>query len=664
MAQPPGYTRQFDFSGFSTTNPEDQQPGVSLDSEFNAIKTTIDATLVDLALIQRDDGQLANQSVGPDQLRSDTFLGLNTAADWVTAHAYIINDAVYQSNKIYRCLVAHTSGVFATDLAAAKWSLVVDFNQYIVLATAQATASAASAAAALVSETNAGTSATDAALSAASLSGTSSTTLTPAVATKVFTTQSGKSFNGQWCLAYSSSVPTVYMHGPCTYSGTTLTMNVDNIGTVTSKSDWVIWVSGTRGATGATGTPGSGSGDMLAANNLSDVAVKATGRTNLGVAIGSNVQAWSGLLDAHAALSASSGTIEKTGAATVGVYTVTAAGKALIDDADASAQRTTLGLGTAAVTNTGTSAGNTVVLNGSAQLPAVDGSLLTGVVASTGIVNTQTFTSSGTWTKPASGSIAVVRAWGAGGSGGARATTGGASGGGGGAYVESIFLLSALGATETVTLGNGGTGVSGNTVGVQGGDTTFGSWLTAYGGGNGGSTANGGGGGGRGGAGSGATNTVITRAVAATYVGVCTAMGSVNGGGSAPYDAYSFTDGGTSTFAKDGFEGGGAGSTPAIGSSGINSFNGGGGGGYGSAAASALAGGTSQNGGGGGGGTASTSGTQAGGTSKSGGNGGAGGSSAGSNGVAGSVPGGGGGAAVQGGTSGAGGKGKVIVLVF
>jgi microcystin-dependent protein len=41
--------------------------------------------------------------------------------------------------------------------------------------------------------------------------------------------------------------------------------------------------------------------------------------------------------------------------------------------------RTNLGLGTAAVLNVGTAANNIVQLNGSAQLPAVDGSLLTGI---------------------------------------------------------------------------------------------------------------------------------------------------------------------------------------------------------------------------------------------------------------------------------------------
>jgi hypothetical protein len=54
----------------------------------------------------------------------------------------------------------------------------------------------------------------------------------------------------------------------------------------------------------------------------------------------------------------------------------------LLDDADAAAQRATLSLGTAALLDEGTSANNLVQLDGSARLPAVDGSLLTNLPSS------------------------------------------------------------------------------------------------------------------------------------------------------------------------------------------------------------------------------------------------------------------------------------------
>ena len=43
---------------------------------------------------------------------------------WVTSTAYVVNDIVSNSGNSYICIVAHTSGTFATDLAALKWELV------------------------------------------------------------------------------------------------------------------------------------------------------------------------------------------------------------------------------------------------------------------------------------------------------------------------------------------------------------------------------------------------------------------------------------------------------------------------------------------------------------------------------------------------------------
>ena len=55
-------------------------------------------------------------------------------------------------------------------------------------------------------------------------------------------------------------------------------------------------------------------------------------------------------------------------------------GRALLTAADVAAQRTALGLGTSSVLDVGSSANQVVQLNSSAQLPAVDGSLLTGLI--------------------------------------------------------------------------------------------------------------------------------------------------------------------------------------------------------------------------------------------------------------------------------------------
>jgi len=51
-----------------------------------------------------------------------------TAPDWVTSTSYFIGDRVKESSKFYLCLVAHTSGTFSVDLAAAKWTQQPDLD--------------------------------------------------------------------------------------------------------------------------------------------------------------------------------------------------------------------------------------------------------------------------------------------------------------------------------------------------------------------------------------------------------------------------------------------------------------------------------------------------------------------------------------------------------
>jgi hypothetical protein len=127
----------------------------------------------------------------------------------------------------------------------------------------------------------------------------------------------------------------------------------------------------------------------------------------------------------------------------------------------------------------GTTANKIVQLDGSAKLPAVDGSLLTNLPG--GFKSVQVFTASGTWTKPAGvNTILAVCTGGGGGGGGCLSTN---TTGGGAAGGTAIKFTSSPASSYTVTIGAGGAGgASGGNAGSAGATSSLGALISATGG--------------------------------------------------------------------------------------------------------------------------------------------------------------------------------------
>lgn len=98
-----------------------------LDAMAVAIKTTLDQILVNLALIQRDDGRLADGTVLLSTLASETRAILASTAfvvrgAWAAVTAYSKGNVVLSSGILYVAMVDHISAaVFSSDLAAGYW---------------------------------------------------------------------------------------------------------------------------------------------------------------------------------------------------------------------------------------------------------------------------------------------------------------------------------------------------------------------------------------------------------------------------------------------------------------------------------------------------------------------------------------------------------------
>ena len=161
--------------------------------------------------------------------------------------------------------------------------------------------------------------------------------------------------------------------------------------------------------TGGTITGGTITGitDLAVADGGTGASDAANARANLGLAIGTNVQAQDAGLQSIAGLTTSADlAIYTTAADTYAVTGLTAYGRSLLDDADAATARATLGLGslaTQSATVTGTHSGTSSGTNTGDQTIT-----LTGAVTGTGTGSFATAISAGSVTSAAISSAAVT----------------------------------------------------------------------------------------------------------------------------------------------------------------------------------------------------------------------------------------------------------------
>ena len=161
------------------------------------------------------------------------------------------------------------------------------------------------------------------------------------------------------------------------------------------------------GNTTITGGSVTGITDITIADGGTGASDAASARTNLGLAIGTNVQAQDAGLQSIAELTTSANqAIYTTGADTYATTSLTAYGRSLIDDADAATARATLGLGTLATqsaTVTGTHSGTSSGSNTGDQTIT-----LTGPVTGTGTGSFATSITAGAITEAAIATSAVT----------------------------------------------------------------------------------------------------------------------------------------------------------------------------------------------------------------------------------------------------------------
>jgi len=175
MADPVLYAISYSFTSFQASTPDEPLPATFLDAEFQNIQTSLASARLAIMDIRKSDGTLANGIVTAASLAADLLTGIPIPTAWATATVYTLPATVFEGPKFYNLLVAHTSGTFATDLAAGKWDELADFTPPGTVEASAVEFTPVGTIAATDAQTAIAEVATDAAAALATLSGTVTT---------------------------------------------------------------------------------------------------------------------------------------------------------------------------------------------------------------------------------------------------------------------------------------------------------------------------------------------------------------------------------------------------------------------------------------------------------------------------------------------------------
>jgi microcystin-dependent protein len=125
LAYPDTYSVTYSYTDFSAGQGDSSFPGAQIDADLAGLQASIENVDTFVQQVIRSDGALANGIVTYDALSPGLqTAGLAPASDWATGTAYAAEAPAIKDGSLYRAASAHTSGIWAVDLAAGKWTLV------------------------------------------------------------------------------------------------------------------------------------------------------------------------------------------------------------------------------------------------------------------------------------------------------------------------------------------------------------------------------------------------------------------------------------------------------------------------------------------------------------------------------------------------------------